>query len=1633
MNIVLSTAGKTAMMDAEASGYKLNLGKFLVHSTGTDEANMPLALATADVDLNPIATWVTHTTEQTAIDEYSNLTPDVLHMVCTIPANVGSFEFDALSIYLEDGTLLGIGTYERPIVKTAPSVDVTSNILELEAFIRFTSVSSIINVTRDKAKRPYSFMTEYDRTDNLGSAKNNSERIYRITRPSDALGDTLNAFNTFLVSAGIAFFDNVGKPYQKNVWIPSDHLALFGSDTLSASLQTADVLVVKVPKNRYPMIEHITGDVEYLLSTSSIGLENALDGLLLEAKFALTNSITDPDFHLISFSLSHGSFASLIDVDIRVKLFVSNSDASAQTAVRIALRRFFEMQYKIGRRFESDDDIHPSDILEPYLGYVTYWQKLNGIVSVSTSTTDGNISSAGQLYELPPYGLDGRNMLAPVLRATNVWMRYDPSGEGMINYSLSADRTNVDEGGSVTFTLQTTGLTNGSLVGYTVTGIDQNDLSAGSLTGNFVIQNNLATATFTLSADEVTEGDEVMKLTINADPTIFRTVTVRDTSVSVGGQAFFGVSQDATTGVTEMNEGQTRFFIAVLQGIPDGTYVYTRREASSTADAYDLSTPIPTSVRVLGGRAVFPVSTIADKITEGDEVLAIGVYRDATFNNNIVTGSVIIKDTSKAPALNMFFSSKTDGSDNINNTTVPEGSYVYLVVDTQGYDVGKQFSLRYGNSETPSTVEVNDSDFGSVRPTVISVNSTGRTVVAYYLAVDYVADQGDIGVLEDFHVEITDVGSSAVKSRCKVQVQDTSYEANGTILIEDITGSTPITVYDSLVATMFPSSAGLLPATAAYHAPLDYGLIKGKKYRLTYILDATPTTRITRARLSGVLGNMINYGSGIGSTNPSTSLGGKALQVLTGTRAGYGATFEFEIQSTSDLVNTNQVTLLGVDTNRSTDTLWYASKVALLPVREGNATYKISTDNDNKRRAITIPFGQYVDLEIITASGAGATSSNLEATDSDGKSGENGRSITIAVPTLMGDELIEKTNLDEPQTHDYVDRDWYINLGVAEGGKGGIGQPATGNSLTTSGISGKWSPDVAQEIALENLKTDLFGHFDVGDLGASIIFEVLRVVERKEFQQGRSSASSTQGGYGLKPFGSSARSGDGGKGGETLGTGYGFGGSGGAGSLIHVRIGTKIDSGTLAIDPSIIAPFTFYVVDKSAWDYVGSDTNASTPFLPAQTGTLVNSNPGENGSTFYMAALRSGMSSELASDVTDIQPNAYVRPTHNEQFAVSLPVNENLVDVKRLNQFHLPKYTVKRIMMQATGVEGSYENATPETVDGLASLPSRIFSYGNIADTAPDVLLPMVDAKASLPDTDGLAPELNVASAIAGVANVPYSLAVAGSNASVISRGGMSDIYVCNWGTVVNYVITEMPRVQLSLDNPLYVEDTTPYTGDNTWSDAVDAHGNSLSSLGYNLAVGDGVIQTVGYSLNDLARIRPWINTLPMPSESMLDTNVPIIIQQGQAVRITVVGGGGGVSTRDPDTGLTNDPAFDGVGIELKVFVDGSTSHTLVTTTNGLGSIDNTTQPVASADPAVISVIPSALGLIVQDTSVATGDLNPVKALYGGVGSGSYARLTCVNTAPQAIALWATGGKGGDPAVGGAINLSDGVVLVEVL
>jgi hypothetical protein len=208
-------------------------------------------------------------------------------------------------------------------------------------------------------------------------------------------------------------------------------------------------------------------------------------------------------------------------------------------------------------------------------------------------------------------------------------------------FELTRSQSSVNEGGNFTITLNTQGVFDGVTVPYTISGVEPADINNASLTGDFTINNNTATATFNVTTDQLTEGNETLTLSLdnNADSI---SITIEDTSTTP--------TYELTRSQSSVNEGDNFTITLNTQGLSNGTVVPYTISGVEPADINNASLTGDFTINNNTATATFNVTT--DQLTEGNETLTLSL------DNNADSIDVTINDTSNSPedqALSVLF------------------------------------------------------------------------------------------------------------------------------------------------------------------------------------------------------------------------------------------------------------------------------------------------------------------------------------------------------------------------------------------------------------------------------------------------------------------------------------------------------------------------------------------------------------------------------------------------------------------------------------------------------------------------------------------------------------------------------------------------------------------------------------------------------------------------------------------------------------------------------------------------------------------------------------------------------------------------------------------------------------------
>ena len=304
------------------------------------------------------------------------------------------------------------------------------------------------------------------------------------------------------------------------------------------------------------------------------------------------------------------------------------------------------------------------------------------IVNVSTGSTTGGIVTTS----------------SPATHITNL---------GLPSYTITPSATSVNEGSSVSFTVNTVNVT-GPLYYSTNGTANAADFTDNSLTGSFSLVSTgsttgVGTIVRSIATDFDTESGEQFSITVRTGSTSGPGVTT-SSNVTIGDVTpTVNVSESATS----VDEGGSVTFTISGSNIPDGNYYYTIYEEEGTIVSSDFNTSAGFDPVNLEG--LFSVNNNSGSITiniseditsEGPDKFKIQIRTGSTSGTVIAESNAItINDTSRSPgstANGLTFGPVQVNRDDSNPgyesdwfaicdiDTLPEGSSIALFIDTSG-------------------------------------------------------------------------------------------------------------------------------------------------------------------------------------------------------------------------------------------------------------------------------------------------------------------------------------------------------------------------------------------------------------------------------------------------------------------------------------------------------------------------------------------------------------------------------------------------------------------------------------------------------------------------------------------------------------------------------------------------------------------------------------------------------------------------------------------------------------------------------------------------------------------------------------------------------------------------------------
>ena len=317
-------------------------------------------------------------------------------------------------------------------------------------------------------------------------------------------------------------------------------------------------------------------------------------------------------------------------------------------------------------------------------------------------------------------------------------------------YAISEDKTAVNEGETVTFTVTTTNVADNTTITWTTLGTtDSNDFTDNTY-GQVNIQNNTATITRTLSNDlTVSEGAENFQIRIYSGSTtlaLSSSIAVADTSAATYSLA----------GAAAVVEGNSVTYTITTSGVPDGTNLYFTTSLYNS----DIS-PTSGNITINSNTATFTIAADVDYETEGNETLTVSLRTNGTNGPVVATTSTTLSDKP-------FTITLTPAATSINESTSATSNIIVNVTSTDVAD-GTTFRA-YPVASGGSTITFGDGgDFDASYYNFTIQNNAATITIP-------VTRDGRTEGSEDVIIQVKDLTyNNVVASTPAITINDTSY------------------------------------------------------------------------------------------------------------------------------------------------------------------------------------------------------------------------------------------------------------------------------------------------------------------------------------------------------------------------------------------------------------------------------------------------------------------------------------------------------------------------------------------------------------------------------------------------------------------------------------------------------------------------------------------------------------------------------------------------------------------------------------------------------------------------------------------------------------------------------------------
>lgn len=389
----------------------------------------------------------------------------------------------------------------------------------------------------------------------------------------------------------------------------------------------------------------------------------------------------------------------------------------------------------------------------------------NTATLVVNTATDSLEESAETIRFLLKTGSASGRTLATSNAATITNIAVVPS------YSVTLSSVSVNEGGTFTGTVATTGVPNGTRLYATVH--DNATTTSADFDGapySITINNNTGTFTGKVKADKLTEGSEIVTFDIRlgsssgAVVSSSPTLIINDTSLTPA------ISYNLVATPNTANENAVINVAVTTTGVPNGTVLYGGINNAGTANTADF-TNSQWTVTINNNAGNFAANVLPDLLTEGSETVQF-VLRTVSQSGSVVATSnmVTISDTSTGSGGSTGYglvispSSVSEGGSitmTVTTTNTPNGTVLYITPDGIGTASASDFTglpwsvVINNNTGTVSANIYDDTDIEdqeTKRFQLRTISSTGPVVATSNTLIISASDNGGGGTTPTYQL-----------------------------------------------------------------------------------------------------------------------------------------------------------------------------------------------------------------------------------------------------------------------------------------------------------------------------------------------------------------------------------------------------------------------------------------------------------------------------------------------------------------------------------------------------------------------------------------------------------------------------------------------------------------------------------------------------------------------------------------------------------------------------------------------------------------------------------------------------------------------------------------------------------------